>query len=117
MPTIALRLPEFSFLKVAVVQARPDDSGPMDLITWRHLVATALTRDHGLLGSSVHVDILHQYSVEKAARETEQEEAILIRVPRVDKRMVWGSVSGYHDPSKGLALRVLGVSDHLVALL
>ena len=105
MPTVTLTKPEFCFLSIVLVSDRNAD--PVDLITWRQLITTALTRDHGLLGSSIHVDILHQ--------DTSEGDKVILRVARVNKRMVWSALGGSVDG--GQAIRVLSVSDHLVALL
>lgn len=114
MPTITLDKPEFCFLSISLIYIRDNSKSleETDLLTWRQLVATALNRDHGLLGSSIHVDILHHQQ-----RCASDDEKIVIRVPRVDKKMVWNSISGWHDPATNRALRVLKVSDHLCAVL
>lgn len=112
MPTITLRNSEFSFLHVSLVHESETTLAETDLLTWRHLITTALTRDHGLLGSSCHVDILHHYAIKEGS-----DESVLIRIPKKDKRMVWNAVSGFVDEKNGRGFRVLGVSDHLTALM
>lgn len=116
MPTLTLDTPEFCFLHVSLVYIADTASNvardPLELLTWRHLIATALTREHGILGGSVHVDILHH----KAATTLEPEK-VIIRIPRTDQRMVWNAISGWSDARVGRAMRVLKVSDSLAALL
>lgn len=113
MPTVTLTRPEFSFLSVALVREPESVEGTVtDLLTWRQWIATALTRDHGLLGSSVHVDILHQEPAQQG-----RDEKVLIRVAKVDRKMAWNSISGWSDETRGLAMRVIQVSDHLTALM
>lgn len=135
MPTITYTKTEFSFFHVALIEessAKQEEvSGQLtDLLSWRQLITMALTRDHGLLGSSIHVDILHQFTPgisEPPSRITKTlnhepnvpsgVESIIFRVPSVDKRVVWEAISGWVDLEHGRAFRVMGVSDYLTALL
>lgn len=114
MPTVTLDRTEFTYICISLVHLSTAASEPKstDLLTWRHIIATALAREHGLLGSSVLVDILHHES--PTASEPEK---IIIRIPKGDTRMVWNSISSWSDIATGKAMRVLKVSDHLTAIL
>lgn len=119
MPTVTFRTSEFSFLVVALV--RDTDKGSsersLDLLSWRQRIATALTANHGLLGSSIHVDILHHQDAAVGGEGAGDGERVWIRVPRVDRKMVWNALAGAGDEASGTGLRVLAVTDHLTALL
>lgn len=135
MPTTTFRTTEFSFFHVALIEDTPatgdQEKGTLiDLLTWRQMITMALTRDHGLFGSSIHVDILHQFTPgisEPPLRITKTlnnepnvppgVQSIIFRVPRVNKRVVWEAISGWVDLEHGRAFRIVGVSDHLTALL
>ncbi|ORY87587.1 hypothetical protein BCR37DRAFT_337502, partial [Protomyces lactucae-debilis] len=74
----------------------------VDLLTWRSYINRAVTRDYGVHGAAMHVDIIQQ-----------ADSWIVIRVLRSDKSKMWDALSGFTDEQAGVGLRVEKVSDFL----
>jgi hypothetical protein len=94
-----------SFIKVSLQAQNEAQEHPTDLLTWRSLINRAVTRDYGVHGAAMHVDIIQQDS-----------DWIVIRIARCDKSKMWDALSGYTDEQAGIWLRVEKVSDFLAGL-
>lgn len=103
---MTIRDSEFVFFRIELISEKTTEH---DLLTWRQFFTNALQKDNGLVGSSVHVDILQHITDEEA-------EQVIVRVPNVHHRMFWEAVSSWADVREGLAMRVVRKSESLIAL-
>ena len=101
-----VRETEFTYFKISLVQEKMTEH---DLLTWRQFFANALQQDNGILGTSIHIDILQHIT-------DEEDEAVIVRVPRPDHQIFWQAVSGWSDRNQNLGMRVDKVAESLIAV-
>ncbi|BFZ53174.1 hypothetical protein PYCC9005_000197 [Savitreella phatthalungensis] len=108
MPTTTLRSADSAFVKVAFTQTEAD--GEVDLLTARHFVTDALAANHGVMGSSVNIDLLSLTRVDPTTY------AAVFRCSLRDLAIVRDALASRTDKSKRLHSRVLSAAHYLSAL-
>ncbi|KAK9373235.1 uncharacterized protein V1513DRAFT_486323 [Lipomyces chichibuensis] len=86
---ITIKATEWSYLKLEIILI-PSSAGfalpeTLDLITLYTLLQSALKRYLGIIGSSLHFDILHVDNL-----------TVFLRVPSTDFSPFWAAMSGYY---------------------
>lgn len=109
---ITVKNPEWSYAHLKMTYDPPytaeSPSYPPDILTWRTTLTICLTQFLGIMGSSLHIDILH----------IESDEAWL-RLPKNDMTMFAAAVSGYvgeSDEGKSVGFKTLGTGDFLMGV-
>ncbi|KAH0604440.1 uncharacterized protein H6S33_006817 [Morchella sextelata] len=103
---ITIKNPEWGYARLKMIYDPPytaeSPSYPPDILTWRTTLTMCLTQFLGLMGSAIHIDILH----------LENDEAWL-RLPQNDTTMFAAAVSGYVGTIEGksVGFKTLGMGD------
>ncbi|KAL5342931.1 hypothetical protein BJX70DRAFT_394371 [Aspergillus crustosus] len=110
------RNPTWTYLKLQII-TNPPTTQPIDPLTARTHLTSALSQFLGLAGSSIPIDILH---VSPAPSPTTKENYIWIRVPRQDAPALVSALSswigGSGDEADSVAWRICAKGNFLGAL-
>ncbi|MCJ1225394.1 hypothetical protein MMC12_002043 [Toensbergia leucococca] len=105
--TLTIRNPPFTYLHLTLLSS-PPSSDPVDILTFRAHLTSALQQFLGLTGTAIPIDFLKV-----------EDRDLWVRVPREDGSAVVNALSGWVGGSEreGVGWRVKGKGDWLGAML
>ncbi|CAG7961564.1 unnamed protein product [Penicillium salamii] len=86
------RNPPWTYLKLKLIPQPGNTPQPLDALSARTYLSSALSQFLGLTGTSIPIDIL---KIENARQPTEKYDTVWLRVPREDASAVVSAVSSW----------------------